>query len=414
MIWKLIQIAFRNVMKHKRRSSFNMLTFAVNMMALVAMIGLLRGQYNVMLDRNIDLVTGHLKIYNSRYTAEKRRFPLDLNIAAPKSVIADISGAPGFVKASARIVKDGILSDSRDKTGIIIYGIDMAGEKKITTIFDKYKDKELSPGQPGILVGKRLAELMGIGSGAPLLLFSQTINKANNLVDLSAYGIYSAGFEFMERNTVYIDYDFAQRFFDTGGAATEIIVRLKDRSFVPAAKAYVKKVLADKYPGLIVNDWLDESPELISAVEQDFVTYAIIFFILLFLAVFIIINTLTIGVFERIPEIGTLRALGFQASQVRTMFFIEGIVLTFFGIILGGILVLPLVYYMNVHGILIRAGDLSGIEIPFNPVIRSANSLADWFIAGAVCLGAGMTGAIFPSRRASKIKIVDALKKGAR
>jgi len=413
---KMLKIAISNVMKQKRRTFFNTLTFAVNMIAIIYLIGILRGTYNAMIDNTIDLYVGHMKIYNKNYIAEKKRFPLDLNIADPQSVIKDITSAPGFVEASARIVKDGVISNYNDKTNIIIYGINFDREKRILATYNKIDGTGLSNGRPDILLGKNLAGLLGAGVGAPLLLYGQTRYNANNLVDVKLSGIYSAGFDFLERNVVYIDYDFAQKFLDLRGKATEIIIRLKSRYDTGAAKAYIQDVLAKKYPDLTARDWMQEAPELISGVKMDIISYSIIFIILLFLAIFIIVNTLTISVFERVAEIGTLRAIGFEKTQVRQLFFTEGILLALAGVFIGGILSLPLAYYMNVHGIPIPVGMnvMSNISIPFPPVIKGNNTAVDWLIAGIICLIAGAIGAIVPAATAARVKIVDALKKGVR
>ena len=52
---KNFKIAVFNVFKHKRRTFFNAMTFAINMFALVLLLGMIRGQYNMMIDKTIDL-----------------------------------------------------------------------------------------------------------------------------------------------------------------------------------------------------------------------------------------------------------------------------------------------------------------------------------------------------------------------
>lgn len=409
---KIIKIAFQNVLKHKRRTFFNVLTFAVNILALIFLLGLLRGMYNSMYEKTISLSTGHFKIYNKAYLPEKRCLPLNLTIANPEQVIKQISKIPHFIEASPRIVKDGIISDSQQKTRIVVYGIDISREKKILSVFDKMNVKTVFNNKASILVGHKLAELFPIHQNEEMLLYGQTIHKANNLVDVQVTGIYAVGFDYMERNIVFIPYKFAQYFFDVKNVATEIIIRIDKKENVPEVKKSIQKILCTQFPNLIVQDWKEEVPELIAGAQADYFSYAVIFFILLFLAVFIIINTLTISVFERIPEIGTLRAIGIERGQIQQMFFIEGTLLALGGIIVGSILSLPLAYFLNIHGIPLNTE--SSFTIPFDDIIRSSNKIIDWFVAGCICLGAGMFGALFPSIKASKINIVTALKKGVR
>ena len=133
----------------------------------------------------------------------------------------------------------------------------------------------------------------------------------------------------------------------------------------------------------------------------------------LFLAVFIIMNTLTIAVFERTAEIGTIRAIGLEKNQVRWVFMWEGIILSLGGAIVGGIIAIPIAYYMNVVGITIPPEFFDKMPFPIESML-SKNVPFDWVLTTIICLVTGIIGAIFPANRAAKTNIVDALKKGVR
>jgi putative ABC transport system permease protein len=414
MNFKIFKIAFNNVLKHRRRSILNALTFAVNAVALIMLLGLLKGLYNNMYERSIDLQTGHFKIYNRKYIDEKAKMPLNYSIKNPYDVIEDIKNVPYFVEASPRLIKNAVMSDMTVKTNVIMMGIDMKRELKITTDFTNVQGGRLPESGGRILIGKKLAEMMKLKTGADLLLYSQTVNKANNLVDASLTGIYYIGFDSMEKSVVFVPLKFAQYFLDMGGAATEIIVRIKDRKYVPGVKKRIAEVLAAKYPELEVRDWTQEAAALIAGAQADYTSYAVIFGILLFLAIFIIMNTLTITVFERTAEIGTLRAIGMESGQIGWMFFAEGLILALAGAVLGGIIAMPLAYVLNTHGIQFDSSTMERMNFPMEDAIRGKNVWTDWVLVTVVCAITGAIGAIIPSNRAAKTNIVEALKKGVR
>ncbi|HPI03194.1 MAG TPA: FtsX-like permease family protein [Candidatus Goldiibacteriota bacterium] len=411
---KNFKIAVFNVFKHKRRTFFNAMTFAINMFALVLLLGMIRGQYNMMIDKTIDLQVGHLKIYKKGYVEEKKRMPLEINISNPDAVIADVMKLHHVKGAAKHIVTTGTLSSGSKKTGMKFYGIDMEKEKTVTTAFNKVSGTALSDGGGEILIGNKLSQLMSVEPGAMLMIYARTKDNANNLVDAEIKGVYTAGFEFMEKSIAVVPFDYASWFLSMDGAATEIKIALDDKKNTGLVKQGVQKILSEKYPDLIVRDWIEEAPEIIYAIQMDMVTYGIIFAILLFLAFFIIVNTLTISVFERTAEIGTLRAIGMQKDDIRKMFLTEGAVLGLIGVILGGLLVLPLVYYMNVHGIDIAATGVEDIGVPFEPVMKSINRPVDWLISGIICMISAALGAWFPAGNAAKTDIINALKRGVR
>jgi len=411
---KILKMAFFNVIKHKRRTLLNSLTFSINMIALIFVLGLVRGQYNMMIDKTIDLQVGHLKIYKAGYIEEKKRMPLDIAISNPDSVVADILKIPNVKGAAKHIVSSGTLSSGSKKTGMMFIGIDPENEYTVTSAYNKVSGGALSRDSGEIYVGKKLASLMGLSPGDTMMIYARTKDNANNLVDAEVKGIYSAGFEYMEKNVAVVPFNYASSFLGMNGSATEIKIALDNKKYTAGVKKEIKKILDTKYPGLIVRDWGEEAPEIIFAIQQDMVTYAVVFAILIFLSFFIIVNTLTISVFERTAEIGTLRAIGMQKNEIRRMFLIEGLILGSIGVIVGGLLVLPLVYQMNVVGIDMSGKGMEELSMPFDPVMKAINEPLDWVIAALICLVSAAFGAWFPASRAAKTDIIHALKRGVK
>ncbi len=407
---KILKMAFFNVIKHKRRTFLNAMTFSINMMALIFVLGLVRGQYNMMIDKTIDLQTGHLKIYKAGYIEEKKRMPLDIGIENPDAVVADILKVKKVKGAAKHIVSGGIISSGSKKTGIMFLGIDPENEYKVTSAYNKVSGSAL--GAAGIYIGKKLSSLMGVSKGDTIMIYARTKDNAHNLVDAEIKGVYSAGFEYMEKNVAVVPFEYASEYLGMKGNATEIKVVLENKKNTAAVKKEIKKLLDTKYPGLIVRDWAEEAPEIIFAMQQDMVAYAVVFAILIFLSFFIIVNTLTISVFERTAEIGTLRAIGMQKNEIRRMFLVEGLILGSIGVIAGGLLVLPIVYQMNVTGIDMAGKGVESLSVPFEPVMKAINEPVDWLIAAFVCIVSAVFGAWFPAARAAKTDIIHALKRG--
>lgn len=410
---KIVKIALQNVLKHKRRTFFNALTVAANAFALIVLMGMLNGMYNSVFERSIDLQSGHFKIYRREYLAEKNRMPLDISVDQPYQVMADIQGIPYFTGAAPRIMHTGIISNTRNKIGVAVIGIDMERELAAMKLFEKLPRRDYLQNKGEILIGRRLSEMLKANRLDSLLLFSQTAHKANNLADALVRGIYSIGFDKMEKGVVFIPISFAWEFFDMENQATEIVVRIKDKKYLSEAQTALERILRDKYPQLVVSNWKRESSELIAGAQADYISYAIILVILIFLAIFIIMNTLTITVFERTAEIGTLRAIGLEANQVRWMFIFEGIFLAFIGAVIGGLLAVPAAYYLNAVGITVPAEFKDKMPFPMQNMV-SKNDWWDWIAVTGICLATGIIGAVLPANRAAKIKIVDALKKGVR
>ncbi len=138
------------------------------------------------------------------------------------------------------------------------------------------------------------------------------------------------------------------------GAWHFLLIKLKDPNHITGVTADINSFLSDREIDAGVSDWLSFAgmgAEMAYSIKSVF---NILIMIIAVVAVIIIMNTLVISVTERIPEIGTMRAIGAQKSFVRRMILIETVMISgIFGLIgiLLGVGVLGILY-------------LSGIQAP--------------------------------------------------
>jgi putative ABC transport system permease protein len=109
-----------------------------------------------------------------------------------------------------------------------------------------------------------------------------------------------------------------------------------------------------------------------------------------------IVNTLALSVFERTREIGLLRAVGMATRQVRRMIRLEAVVISLFGALLG--VALGLGY----GAALVQALHSQGVETTSFPVAQ----LIGYLVVGML---AGVTAALWPARRASRLDVLQAI-----
>lgn len=117
---------------------------------------------------------------------------------------------------------------------------------------------------------------------------------------------------------------------------------------------------------------------------------------------FAAMNTMYAAVSRRAREIGTLRVLGFSRGSILTSFFLESVLLSGLGGLVGCLLVLP------VNGLTTGIGSSNFAELAFDFRLTPQTIAAG--IAFAVVLGA--VGGFFPARMASKKEILTALREG--
>jgi putative ABC transport system permease protein len=116
---------------------------------------------------------------------------------------------------------------------------------------------------------------------------------------------------------------------------------------------------------------------------------------------FAAMNTMYASVARRSKEIGTLRVLGFSRGSILLSFFLESLLPSLFGGLLGCILVLPL------NGITTGIGSF----VTFSEIAFNFRVTPQIMIAGVLfALFMGAVGGLFPARMAAKKEILTALR----
>ena len=414
LLW--FRLGFRNVIKQRRRSMFNILALGVNTGMLILLIGVLRGFYLITIEKTIDLRTGHVQIHAQGYADEARRFPLDIAIHNVAAVKQAVDSLPDVVASSPRILAGATLSNGRDRAPVVLYGVIPSDERKVGAILNGIKDGHtLSDTSNGILIGKKLAELLNADVGTSLLLFAQTKEHANNLIDAEVVGIFDSGFGLADRTAIYAPLPFVSNLLDMQDEVTEIVIRAKNLRVVPKLVDQIETAVAgatnDK---LVVEPWFEIAKDVVAGVKADLVSYAIFGMILVILAVFGISNTMTVAVFERTGEIGALRALGMEQKQIRAMFLAEGMTFGLFGIIIGWVIGGVSAWYMNVYGISLPKDAVDAISMPIADNYYAHSQVIDWVIGAGLAIASSWAGSVLPARRASRVPVTAALAKGVR
>jgi putative ABC transport system permease protein len=124
----------------------------------------------------------------------------------------------------------------------------------------------------------------------------------------------------------------------------------------------------------------------------------------MFVAVLGMFNTLTVSLLERITEIGVLKANNAMKRDIFLIFLSEALIISFIGSVFGiisGILTGKMVnFWFNFYAL--KSGS-NQLELFYLPPIFMVEVIVSVTLIGF------LTG-LYPSRRATRIKILDALK----
>ncbi len=178
-------------------------------------------------------------------------------------------------------------------------------------------------------------------------------------------------------------------------APTGVLVAVADGAGVADVRADVETALAD-YPGAVVVDSQEVLDEVTATINQILVLIGALLALSVLIALFGIVNTLSLSILERTREIGLLRAVGMLRTQVRTMIRWEAVLVAVLGAVLGvGIGVL----FGWILQLALAGDGLSTLSLPWLQLV------AAFVLAGV----AGVLAAVVPARRAARLDVLRAL-----
>jgi putative ABC transport system permease protein len=163
-----------------------------------------------------------------------------------------------------------------------------------------------------------------------------------------------------------------------------------------AARAKVESLVDRDYPSVQVNNQEETKQQYIDQVNQIFVIIYVLLTLSVFISAFGIVNTLGLSIYERIRELGLLRAVGMSRRQVRRMIRVEAVIIAVLGSLLGLVVGIAFGWAMQ------RALSDVGIDRFAVPI----GQLVFWLIVGALL---GVLAAVLPARRAAKLDILHAI-----
>jgi len=258
----------------------------------------------------------------------------------------------GVVAAAPFVLTEAVMTAGYDYSGgVYVVGIPAAGRgvPEVTAIRSHAEEGDFrfasTDGQRrGVVLGKLLAsrfnkilgDTIALVSAAGLRMNASTGAFVPKFEQFEVTGIVSTGMYEYDNAYAFIALDKAQELAGLGTAVTGIEVRTADRW--QASTVAPQLVAALGWPFRTV-DWQEQNNSLFQALKLEKLGMGVILLLIVLVAAFNIVSTLTMVVADKTKEIGILKAMGMPAKSIRRIFFAQGVVIgvvgTFLGLIIG-------------------------------------------------------------------------------
>lgn len=405
MAWtKLWVIAYRDLIRNRRRTFFTLLAVALGLALLIVLNGFIAGILDDALQNSIRLQTGHVQVRAETYEDSRRSLQWRDLVEQPGEIAAQAATMPEVAAATPILWANTILNTSSESVGMQLYGIepdsafyDPIRASLVGGNFIEANDRG------GVMIGKRMADSLGLKLGENVSLTTINADGVPEEGIFAIRGIFDSGVLVYDEATVFMPIAKAQSFALTGDRASTIIMLLHDENDADQVAAAVTA------PGLQALTWRELNAVFLETMGTAMSFYWILDGIVMLIVAVIIANTLLMAVFERIREMGILSALGMKRRQVMQMMIFEASIISLAGIILGLAIGLGFVALLTQNGFVM--GEMAGSTptIPLSAVVyaKFAPETFAWLAVWTFIIA--LLASLYPAWFAARLEPVKAL-----
>jgi lipoprotein-releasing system permease protein len=347
-------------------------------------------------------------------------------LTADEQTLAKVRAVPGVAAAAPFVYGQAMLAVGRSATGVVVRGVDPAHASDVVDVTRHLESGSLDglarphpvtlgPEEgggrvelPGLLLGTELARQVGVSTGDVVSIVSPfgTPGPTGMVPRIKRFvvaGVFASGMYDYDLTLVYMGLADAQKFFDMKENVSAIEVRVADVYHAREAARTIEAALGG-FP-FRARDWMEANRNLFSALKLEKVVYGIVLCLIVVVAAFNILASLTMVVKEKRRDIAILKSMGASDASIGRVFVLNGAVIGTAGTVLGNLL--------GVLGCWVLA-RYQFIELPKDVFLVTTLPVrmdpANFGVVALVSIAICVVAALSPARRAASLVPVEVIR----
>ncbi|WP_298629269.1 FtsX-like permease family protein [uncultured Thermus sp.] len=343
----LLKLAWRNVLRQKRRTALLSLVVVYVTVAVLFLYGLLDGYGE-------SLVEAYAQYVQAPVVVAKAGWWEDPDPEHGLEVLPTLAH-PLIQAQSPRLSLYALLRSPYRVQGGVVQGVDPEGERALSRVPFKVKEGRWLSRSGEVVLGYRLAQRLDVRLGERLV-----VETGQGALGLEVVGLVQAGVGNVDFAGVYVHLEDARRLSGRGILATHVAVK------VPRGQeASVAQELNQNLPlGLRAKGVWDLMGPIRADYEGSRLVYLPLMGLFMLLAAVAVVSTVYVSVRERLREFAVVESLGLAPARLAAQVALEAALASGVGLVAGLVLGYGLLWYTSTHDVF---GPLMRLSVELLP-----------------------------------------------
>jgi ABC-type lipoprotein release transport system permease subunit len=403
----IARLVWRNLWRNRRRTLITMASVTFAVLLAVVMQSLQKGTFGNLIRNVVRFHSGYIQVHAKGYWDER---VIENSFGLEASLLTGIRRNAHVRTVVPRLETYALASTGEKTKGCMVNGISPSTEDSLTRLSGRvYKGCYLENGSHGVLVAEGLAGRLGIGLNDTLVLLGQGFQGSTAAGRYKVEALLRFNSPTLNESMVYMTLPDAQSFLSAEGRVTTLALDVTDPDRLEEVAMELSESTGPHYE---VMSWKEMMPEVENHIRSDAVSLFIWMGILYLIIAFGIFSTLLMMVAERRYELGMLVAIGMRRRRLAGMLFMETILITLSGVLVGVVLAVPVVWYMREHPLRIGGeGGRAFAKWGFEPILPTMLDPKTFMLQSGIVMCIALLIGTYPAWKAMRTDPVRAMKK---
>ncbi|RKU14907.1 hypothetical protein C6501_07445 [Candidatus Poribacteria bacterium] len=403
----LIKLAWRNILRNKRRTIIASIAISIGLAALIFGDAFMIGMMDNLIKTATDSFIGDAQIHRQEFRDTRE---VSMTIQELDEVGANLAKEANVRYFTRRTFSTGMIASSANRSAINLIGVQPSTEKFLSQIDDAITEGVFfqKTNEHDIVIGSKLAEILEVELGDKVVVTVVQAKSGDYFQDwFRVSGIYYFADAAMNSGMAFVRLKKAQQMLAIGNNVHEIAIKFTSTEYgqdkqVPFWETYSQH-------GNAALSWTEILPQLPKVFAMSEYSKYIMGIVLFGVVIFGIINTLFMSLYERMFEFGVLRAVGTRSFGMARIILFEAGALAIVSIVLGAILGFVLTTIFANVGIDYTGNEMMGVTV--QEFIYPVLTIEQFTVYPLAVFIFTIIAGLYPAWHVAKMSPVDAMRR---